>query len=383
MTKLLLKRLKKQYPDLESGAGRAAVGKVSGLVGILCNTALFAGKLFVGIFSGSVSVTADALNNLSDAASSVVTLLGFKLAEKPADREHPYGHARYEYITALAVAALILVIGYELAKSAVEKILDPTPVALSAPMVAVILGAVAVKAWMWAFNRGLGKTIDSPALLATAADSRNDVIATTATLAATLLQQKFPYADGIMGLCVALFVLYSGICLAKETISPLLGEAASPELRQKILEEIMSDPRILGHHDLMVHDYGPGQRFGSIHVEMDAREDPVACHGLIDKLEHNCLEKLGLHMVIHYDPVAMDDPVITACRKAVEGVLLTLDSRLTCHDLHLDGNVLHMDVILPQELDGYDEQITQNIKNALAENRSVCDVKITFDLSEC
>lgn len=380
MTKFLLKRLHKRYTDLSGGAGRAAVGKVSGAVGIVCNGLLFAAKLTVGIFSGSVSVMADALNNLSDAASSVVTLLGFKLAEKPADREHPYGHARYEYITALAVAALIFAIGYELAKSAVEKLINPTPVTLTLPMTLVIVGAVALKIWMWAFNRGLGKAIDSRALLATAADSRNDVIATTAALAAALVQPYFRYADGIMGLLVALFVLYNGFSLARETISPLLGEAASPQLRADLLQEMSADPRVLGHHDLMVHDYGPGQRFGSIHVEMDSRENPMTCHAIIDKLEHNCLEKLGVHMVIHYDPIDMDDPVMASCRRAVEGALESFSSGISYHDLHLDGRQLHLDVALPPDVDR--QAVTRAIKNALAENQSVSDVKLTFDLSD-
>ena len=380
MTKFVLKRVKTKYSDLQSGKGRAAVGKVSGALGILCNTLLFGLKLAVGLLSGAVSVTADAMNNLSDAASSVVTLLGFKLAEKPADREHPYGHARYEYITALAVAALILVIGYELAKSSVLKILDPTPVTFSVPMALAILGAIGLKGWMWWFNRGLGKAIDSQALLATAADSRNDVIATAATLAAALLQRWFLYADGIMGLSVALFILYSGFSLAKQTISPLLGEAGSPELRQQILAEMNADPRILGHHDLMVHDYGPGQRFGSIHLEMDRREDPMTCHSIIDKLEHTCLEKLGIHLVIHYDPVATDDPVLTACRRAVEEALAPVDSRLTCHDLHLDGGALHLDVTLPQELEQQQSEIARRVRQALDHRPDVVDVLITFDL---
>jgi Co/Zn/Cd efflux system component len=181
-----------------------------------------------------------------------------------------------------------------------------------------------------------------------------------------------------MGLGVALFVLYSGISLAKETISPLLGEAASPELRQDILKEMTADPRILGHHDLMVHDYGPGQRFGSIHVEMDCREDSMACHNLIDKLEHNCLEKLGVHMVIHYDPISVDDPVLAPIRKIVEETLQNIHSAITYHDLHLDEKELHLDVALPSSV--RKSQVTEAIKNALAEHQSVSDIKITFDL---
>ena len=380
MKKFLLKRIKTKHSDLQSGKGRAAVGKLSGAVGMVCNTVLFGLKLAVGILSGSVSVLADALNNLTDTASSLVTLLGFKLAEKPADREHPYGHARYEYITALAVAALIFFIGYELAKTSVEKILNPTPVQLSLPMVLVLLGAIGVKGWMWWFNRGLGREINSQALFATAADSRNDVIATAVTLAAALVQPYFYYADGIMGLCVAVFILYGGVMLTKETVSPLLGEAGSPRLRQDIMTEMTSDPRVLGCHDLMVHDYGPGQRFGSIHLEMDSREDPMRCHALIDKLEHNCLQKLGVHMVIHYDPVAFNDPVLSVCRTAVEQTLATADDRLACHDLHLDGGQLHLDINLPQELEDRQVEIAQAVRRALSANPDVVDVLITFDM---
>ena len=380
MTKFFLKILQKKHPDLESTSGRAAVGQFSGAVGIFCNVALFVLKLLVGVFSGSVSVMADGLNNLSDAASSVVMLLGFKLAEKPADREHPYGHARYEHITALAVSALIIVIGYELAKSSVLKILNPTPVSLTMPMALLILGAIGVKGWLWAFNRGLGKAIDAQPLLATAADSRNDVLATAVTLAAALLQPYIYHADGIMGLAVALFVLYSGISLAKQTISPLLGEAGSPQLRARILEEMNTAPRVLGCHDLMVHDYGPGQRFGSIHLEMDSREAPMTCHAIIDKLEHNCLQKLGVHLVIHYDPVDGDDPVLSACRAAVEQALVATDSRLACHDLHLDGGQLHLDVDLPQELEDRQVEIGKVVSASLADNPDVADVLITFDI---
>ena len=322
---------------------------------------------------------ADALNNLTDCASTVVTLLGFKLAEKPADSEHPYGHARYEYIAALTVAALILFVGYELAKTSVLKIITPEAVSVSAPMVLVLAAAIGIKLWMFFFNRHLGKTIGSAALLATAADSRNDCIATGATLAAAVLETAFSWrVDGIMGLAVALFIIYSGIGLARETVNTLLGQRTDAELREKILREMDNDPRILGHHDLMVHDYGPGQRFGSIHLEMDCREDPMTCHALIDHLEHTRLEKYNLHLVIHYDPVATDDPVLSAYRQTVAKALNRVDSRLTFHDLHLDGETLHLDVTL---VDGIEEEtVTKAIKSALAESQGAQNVMITFDL---
>nr|MBQ8245420.1 cation transporter [Oscillospiraceae bacterium] len=385
MTKLLLKILQKKHPDGNSGAYRAAVGSLSGTVGILCNTALFAVKLTVGILSGSVSIMADALNNLTDCASAIVTLLGFKLAEKPADSEHPYGHARYEYLTALAVAALILVIGFELAKSSVEKILNPTAVVMSLPMTLILVGAIGVKLWMFFFNRYLSKAIDSAALMATAADSRNDCIATFATLAAALLQAVFSWQlDGIMGLAVAVFILYSGISLARETISPLLGEAASPALRRVIRQELDAEPRVLGYHDLMVHDYGPGQRFGSLHVEMDSREDPMSCHELIDDLERLCLEKHNIHLVIHYDPVVTDDPELDAIKALVGQVLANMDERLSFHDLRMVKGVGHSNVIfdvsLPRDMVGKESAITQKVESALSESRqSTIHAVITFD----
>ena len=379
MTKFLLKQLEKRYPDTDTPAYRSAVGRLSGTAGMICNLLLVAGKMLVGILSGSVAIMADAMNNLSDCASTLVTLLGFKLAEKPADSEHPYGHARYEYIAALTVAALILVVGYELAKSSVLKIITPEAVSVSLPMALVLVAAIGVKLWMFFLNRGLGKAIDSAALFATAADSRNDCIATGATLVAAILETTFSWrVDGIMGLLVALFILYSGFGLAKETVNTLLGQRTDPELREKILRELDNDPRILGHHDLMVHDYGPGQRFGSIHLEMDCREDPMACHSLIDHLEHTCFEKYNLHLVVHYDPICTTDPVLTGYRETVAKALREIDDRLTSHDLHLDGEILHLDVTLQEGI--REETVTQAVKNALAEHQGVKDIMITFDL---
>lgn len=374
-------------PDLDANdtRARAKVGRLSGIVGICCNLLLFAGKLTVGILSGAVAVTADALNNLTDAVSAIVTFLGFKLAEKPADSEHPYGHARYEYLSGLGVAALIVVIGFELAKSSVEKILNPQPVELSVTM-GVILGiSVLVKLWMAFFNRSLGKAIGSTALLATAADSRNDVIATLAVLAAAGIETvtRWP-ADGFVGLGVAVFILYSGVELGKQTISPLLGEGASPELRQVIVDTVSKEPRVLGYHDLMAHDYGPGQRFASIHVEMDQKEDPLLCHEIIDAMERDCLERHNVHLVIHYDPVVMGDAELDALQACVQQTLQKMDSRLSVHDFRMvrrsDVNTLFFDVNLPHTWKDKTSQIYEGIENALEANfQSEYEVRITFD----
>lgn len=340
---------------MEKTTDRGAAGRLAGTVGIVANAVLFAMKLAVGTIAGSVSITADALNNLSDASSSVVTLLGFKLAEKPADADHPYGHARYEYLSGLAVAAMILFIGFELAKSSVEKIFNPQAVDFTWLTAGVLLGSMAVKLWLSLFNSRLGKKIGSETLMATAADSRNDVIATAAVLVSGLAE-KFTgwHIDGFMGLAVAVFILYSGIGLAKDTISPLLGEAAGPELQEQILDQIRSEKRVLGYHDLMVHDYGPGRRFASVHVEMDRREDPLLCHELIDDLERECLESHGIHLVIHYDPVVTDDPELDRMKAAVTEALKQIDGRMSLHDFRMVQGSGHtnliFDVALPEDL---------------------------------
>ena len=386
MTKLLLKLFVKNYENKENNTVRTKVGTLSGIVGILANAVLCAGKLIVGTISGSVSITADAMNNLSDAASSIVTLIGFKLAERPADADHPYGHARYEYLSGLAVAAMVLVIGFELAKTSVTKILHPEDVAFSIPLVIVLVGSVLVKLWLSLFNTTLGKHIDSAALLATAADSRNDVISTLAVLAAALLEKFTGFrVDGYMGLAVAVFILYSAVGLAKDTISPLLGESASPELCHVIAQMMDAEPRVLGYHDLMVHDYGPGQRFGSLHVEMDQSENPLSCHELIDDLERLCLEKYNIHMVIHYDPVVIGDPEQDSLRDTIHGALQSVDGRLNLHDFRMVRGAGHtnliFDITLPSDLAGKEKLIGQTIDTALADRGD--DMKyytvITFD----
>ena len=357
MSNLLLRIFVKNYQNTCDAGVRAATGRLAGAVGILSNLLLAALKLVVGLLSGAVSVMADAMNNLSDAASSIVTLIGFKLSEKPADSEHPYGHARFEYLSGLAVAGLILVIGFELAKTSVEKILDPGPVAVSLPLVTVLLGSVAVKLWLWVFNRKLGKRVDSQTLVATATDCRNDVIATGAVLAAAVIEKYTGwYIDGYVGLAVAVFILLSGIGLAKDTISPLLGEAASPELRARIIEVMESNCRVLGWHDMMVHDYGPGQRFASIHVEMDQREDPLVCHEIIDDMERLCYQRHKIHLVIHYDPVVTDDPEMEALRQEICIFLKAQNPCLSIHDFRMVRGTGHsnliFDIAMPHSMAG-------------------------------
>ena len=385
MTNWILNKLAPNGAYQTDGKARANIGKVSGRIGIFCNVLLFGAKLAVGILSGSVSVMADAINNLTDAASSIVTLIGFKLAEKPADSEHPYGHARYEYLSGLCVAALILVIGFELAKTAVEKIINPVAVVVSLPLGIVLVLSIGLKLWMYFLNRGLGKAISSNTLLATAADSRNDAITTTAVLVAALLEgiTKAPI-DGYMSFAVSLFILYSGIKLAQETISPILGEGASPEMKKLIVDTVMTDPLVLDYHDLMVHDYGPGQRFASIHVEMDKKVDPLLCHEIIDALERNCFSNHNIHLVIHYDPVVTDDPELNALQALIRQQLLDMDSRLQIHDFRMvpgaGVKIVFFDICMPHELKERRHKIQKALENALVENhQSVYQLRITFD----
>lgn len=375
----------KDSEDIQDPKARLAVGKLSGAIGIVCNLILAGSKLLVGMLASSMSIMADGLNNLSDAASSIVTLIGFRLAEKPADADHPYGHARYEYLSGLAVAVMIILIGFELARNSVEKILHPTAVEFSLVTGVVLIFSILVKSGMFWMNENLGKMIHSNTLAATAADSRNDVITTGAVLLASLVEVFTGFQiDGFMGLAVALFILYSGANLAKETISPLLGEAANPELQKIIVDCVTSCPKVLGCHDLMVHDYGPGQRFASVHVEMDKDEDPLVCHELIDGMERDCLNNHGIHLVIHYDPVVTDNPQLERMKEIVLSILKVRDTRMTIHDFRMVPGEKHInlifDIALPTELQGKEKEIQGALEEALNNlGDSTYQTVITFD----
>lgn len=384
MTGLLLRLFVKNHNDTEDPVVRSAYGKLAGAVGIVCNLLLFAGKLLAGILSGSVAVTADAVNNLSDASSSLVTLLGFKLAERPADEEHPYGHARIEYISGLVVAALILLIGAELAKSSFSKILHPETVEFSFLTLGVLVGSILVKLWMALFCRKLGRRIDSTTLLATSADSRNDVISTAAVLVGCLVGYFFDVKlDGYIGMAVALFIIWSGCSIAKDTISPLLGEQASGELVRNISDLILSHEKILGIHDLMVHDYGPGNCFASVHAEMDSTEDPLICHDIIDDIERDALRELRVHLVIHYDPIVTDDEELNAARALVEQEIKSIDESLSLHDFRMVRGPGHtnliFDLVIPYSMEDRKGELKARIDERLQLQDRKYYTVITFD----
>ncbi len=372
--------------DMKDERVRSAWGKAASATGVAANALLFALKLLVGALSGSVAITADAMNNLSDASSSVVSLLGFKLAEKPADAEHPYGHGRFEYLSGLMVAVMILVIGVELMKGSVEKIFSPTPVVLSGATALVLAGSIAVKLWLAAFNCGIGRRIGSKTLEATADNSRNDVIATGAVLLSMIVGHFTGLTlDGFMGAAVAAFILFSGFGLVRDTIDPMLGSMPSREMVEGVRARLLSYPGVLGIHDLMVHDYGPGRQFASVHLELDAKQDPLAAHDLIDNIERDFLMRDKLHLVIHYDPVVTDDPRVAAMKGEIASIARAIDSRLTIHDLRLVPGNTHTNVVFdcvaPYQLKQSTAEVKARIAGEVSARHPDCFCVITMEHS--
>lgn len=364
---------------------RNSLGKKAGMVGITVNFILAFGKMVIGILTASVSITADALNNLMDGASSIVTLIGFKLAEKPADEEHPFGHARSEYLAGLVVAMMIFVVGYELVISSVNKIIKPAEVYFSVTAAIVLLSSIVIKCWLSFYYKRVGERISSKTLKAASIDSRNDVIMTTAVFLAFVIEYCTNLkVDGYIGFAVAIFIVYSGIMLARETMSPLLGEGINEELKETLEDYILSCPKVVGCHDLIVHDYGPKHRFASIHVEMDKNEDPLVCHELIDDMEEECMRSHGVHLVIHYDPIVTDDPESERLRQLVLTILKVRDERLSIHDFRMVQGKEHenliFDVLLPSDLRGQEKSIQNSLETALNTIEvKTYYTKITFD----
>lgn len=377
MTNFLIKLLIKNNGDNESPAVRAAYGKLAGKVGIACNVLLCIGKFIAGIVSGSLSISADAVNNLSDASSSIISLIGFKLSEKSADKEHPYGHGRYEYLAGFMVAALIIVIGAELLRDSIMKIVDPTEVLFGVLPIAVLSVSILVKLWMMIFYLKIAKRINSDALKTSAADSRNDVFSTAAVLIALIISHFAGVElDGIMGAIVAVVILISGIGLVKEAINPLLGKAPSKETVEDIRKKILAYKGVIGTHDLMIHDYGPGRTFASVHVEVPAEMTLTECHDIIDEIERDFLER-GMNMLVHPDPVLAEDPL------ALCGIVREIDERITVHDVRTIGSPrpskVIFDCVLPPDIPLSKTEIKEAVTRRLRESFPDCETVITFD----
>lgn len=352
MIELLARWFIPHRDNTADGAVRRAYGTLCGAVGIGLNVLLFIGKFFAGQLSGSIAVTADAFNNLSDAGSSAVTLLGFRLAGKKPDPDHPFGHGRIEYISGLIVAGLILLMGVELAKSSFDKILHPEEVTFSALALVILAVSVAVKLYMWHYNRRIGGKIRSAAMEATASDSLSDAAATSAVLLAMLIGRWTGLAvDGYVGMVVALFILFSAYKAAKETLSPLLGQAPDPELVQHIRDIVEEHDTVVGIHDLVVHDYGPGRQMVSLHAEVPASGDILQLHDVIDNIERELHEKLHVQAVIHMDPIVTDDETVDALRRQVAELVRQVEPRMTVHDLRVIRGTTHtnlvFDAVLP------------------------------------
>ena len=359
MISVLAKWLIPNREQVEDGAVRRAWGALCGFVGIGLNILLFAGKLAAGALSGSIAITADAFNNLSDAGSSVVTLLGFRLAGKKPDAGHPFGHGRLEYVSGLIVAGLILLMGAELAKSSVDKILHPEAVTFSWLAAGILLASIGVKLYMYLYNRAVGKKIKSAAMSATAADSLSDTAATSAVLLAMVIGKLTDVQlDGWVGLVVALFILWSAVQAARDTISPLLGQAPDPMLVKEIESLVMAHDTVVGIHDLVVHDYGPGRCIISLHAEVPADEQVLELHDVIDNIEEELAQKLHCEAVIHMDPVVVGDPTVTALHQQVAALVKTIDPRITIHDFRMVPGQTHTNLIFDAVIP-FDERLTR------------------------
>lgn len=352
MTDFIVKKFVKNYEDVSAPKVRTEYGTIASIVGILCNVLLFATKFFVGLFMKSIAITADAFNNLSDAASSVISLIGVKLASKPADEEHPFGHGRMEYIAAFVVAFLVLQVGFSLFKGSIEKIRTPEELTFEIVPMLILACSVLLKLWLYFFNHKIGKRIDSQVLLAASVDCLGDVVITIVNIAAIMF---FVFTgwniDAYAGILVSLVVMWAGIGIAKDTIAPLLGEAIDPELGKAIADMVESYEGVVGTHDLVVHNYGPNQSMASIHAEVPRDVDIEVSHEIIDKIEREVSKELNVLLVIHMDPVEVHDETIVGTRNQVEQVVTELDSQIGIHDFRMvkgkNQTNLIFDIVIP------------------------------------
>lgn len=376
LTNLLVKTFVRNSDNTKDKDVRQRYGYLGGFTGIVCNVLLSAAKVAVGLMANSIAITADAVNNLSDAASSVITLVGFKITNKPADREHPFGHARIEYISAMVVSFMVILVGFEFLKSSFERIRNPEAIKFDILSFSVLLVSIGVKFWLGSFYKNIGRRIGSKTMEASATDSLSDVI-TTSVVAFSLLASRwitFPI-DGYIGLLVSAFIMYSGISLTKETLNPLLGEAPEPEFITDITSRTLRYEGIIGIHDMIVHNYGPGRCLVSLHAEIPAKIDIMKAHDIIDRAEQEISEELGIHMVIHMDPINTDDKLVQETQRKIMKVITGLHRDITIHDFRIVGGEEHMnlifDMVVPYE---YDEKMAKDLAREVA-----CTIKTEYD----
>lgn len=384
MPKFILRLLIKNCDDTENPAVRAKYGVVAGVFGIVSNMLLFVLKIVVGVISKSISITADAVNNLSDSASSVITLLGFKISQKPADEEHPYGHARMEYLSGLFVSLIVLFIGFQFFKESLGTIFNPVENQFDIFTVTVLIVSIAVKLWQGYFNRFVGKKINSLALVAASTDSIGDVVATSVVLLGIVISMVFNVTlDGYFGLAVAIFIIVSGVRLMKEAIDPILGKAPDRELVKKITDKIMTYDGVLGYHDLVIHNYGEGRCFASVHVEVPAKQDIMLSHDIIDNIELDFRHNDNLHVVIHLDPVENDNALVNELHDKVKSAVKDISSELSIHDFRLvSGNThsnLLFDISAPVSFSMSDAEIRHIVGKKIKEIDPSYNTVITID----
>lgn len=388
MTEFLVKKFVKDYDNIQNSGVRTQYGVLSSIVGILCNVLLFVVKLLIGLAMHSIAVMADAFNNLSDAASSIISFVGVKMASKPADEEHPFGHGRMEYIAAFIVAFLVIQVGFSFLKSSVGKIRNPEEMAFELVPFLILILSVAVKLWMGLFNRRLGRRIDSKVMLAASADSFGDVLTTSVTIAAILISKLIGFnVDAYAGIIVSLIVMWAGVGIAKDTLEPLIGEAVDPELYKQITDLVESYEGIEGTHDLVVHNYGPNQSMASIHAEVPRDVDIEDSHEIIDRIEREVSKRLGIFLVIHMDPVEVKDEYILKVKAEVEETVGKIDERLSIHDFRLVKGKkqinLIFDMVVPHEYtqDKEDEvrlQVLEDMQNVDARYQCVITIDKSF-----
>lgn len=384
MTKFLVSRFVKDYENVKNQKVREAYGVLSSWVGIACNILLFVAKFLIGTMANSISIISDGFNNLSDCASCVVTMFGYKMAAKPADKDHPFGHGRMEYLTSLIIAMVILVVGVELFTGSVDKIIHPAEVKFSVVALIALILSILIKLWMGMFNRKLGKTVDSSVMLATSKDSLNDVFATAATLVALVatLFTDIPL-DGIMGLVVSVMILISGFGIVKETVDELLGQPADPHTVECLKEIVDECPYSLGMHDLIIHSYGPGNLIGSVHIEVDGKENIMDIHDAIDELERNIYQELNIRMTIHMDPIETDNENLKLCRDMIEVILAEIDKEISFHDFRVVAGPSHtnliFDLVVPHGCKLSDRDIKEAIDEKLLMREKRYYAVITFE----
>lgn len=384
MTDFLIKKFIKDPDNIDDPDVRQSYGAMSSFVGLICNVFLFLLKYLMGVLSGSISIISDAFNNLSDSGCCVVTFLGCKMASKPADKGHPFGHGRVEYLTSLILSVIIVIVGFELFRSSAGKIADPEPVRFSVVVLVSLILSIVVKIWMSVFNMKLGKRINSGVLTATAKDSRNDVVATSATIAALIasLFTDFP-VDGIMGLMVSIFILKTGIDIIRDTVDDLIGKPVSPEIPENIKAAILQDKDIIGVHDLVIHTYGITKMLGSCHIELSSDRSFKDVHEIADRTERAIQEKFRIPLTIHTDPVDVDDEQTVRCRKITEIVARSIHPAASIHDFRISDcggeSRIVFDMIVPYGCTVPEDEIRSRISSALEAGGCVMETVITFD----